>query len=373
MNYNIQDAFFKFGPTFIKTHKLSVEQWKVYNSIINCKTGTLGYHTITCEYCGEVITSPNSCRNRHCPMCQNYQKEKWIDNEMNNVLDCPYFHIITTVPHELNEIFKYNEKICYKILFKATYESISTLTDDPKWLGAKVGITSILHTWGQTMEYHPHIHSIVTGGGINGNKWINSENDYLFKIEVLSSLFKQKFLSLLKKEDLKLPKHLSHLKNMKNMNDFLRPLYNKDWVCYIKKANGNPEYIIKYIGRYSYRVAISNERIKNITDKEVTFEYRDYKDNGKIKLMTISGEEFIRRFLMHVLPKRFTKIKHYGLLSNRNKTKLIRRCRYLIGKLLYNDFKNSLSSERKPYEFRCEKCGHNKFIYSFHYRPTYSI
>lgn len=368
MLYNISDIFKTYGPEYIKTHKLSKEQWKVYNAIINCKTEVLGYHTITCEHCGKTITAFNSCRNRHCPMCQNYAKEKWIQKENNNLLDCPYFHIVTTVPAELNEVALYNKKIFYNILFKAHDESIMTLANDPKWLGAKVGITSILHTWGQTMELHPHIHSIVTAGGIKNNKWINCKEKYLFKVEVLSSLFKKKFLALLKEADLEFPKHLSHLKNKKDFNDFLRPLYNKDWVSYIEPPKGSPENVVEYLGRYSFRVAISNNRIKNIDNGFITFEYKDYKDNGKIKLMTLTAMEFIRRFLMHVLPDRFTKVKHFGILANRNKKSLLKLCRILIGQKIFNDFTISLNSKRRLPEFICEHCGHNKFIYSFHYR-----
>ena len=193
-NYTIQDVFLKFGVEFIKSTKLSPEQWKVFNAIINCKTKELGYHKITCEECGETITGYNSCRNRHCPMCQSYAREKWIKKETDNLLDCPCFHVVTTIPSELNELVLYNERTIYNILFKATSESILELANDPKWLGAKVGITSILHTWGQTMELHPHIHSIVTGGGIKNNKWINGNETYLFKVQVLSSLFRGKFL-----------------------------------------------------------------------------------------------------------------------------------------------------------------------------------
>ena len=188
--YTIQDIFTKYGNEYIKKHKLSKEEWKVFNAIINCKTIKLGMHTITCDKCGETYTSYNSCRNRHCPMCQSYKREKWIEKESNCLLDCPYFHIVTTVPSELNIIAMYNKKDFYNILFKATSESIIELCQDPKWLGAKVGITSILHTWGQTLEFHPHIHSIVTGGGLKNNKWIQTDKEYLIKVQVLSSLFK---------------------------------------------------------------------------------------------------------------------------------------------------------------------------------------
>lgn len=368
MNYSIADIFKIYGPEYIKTHKLSKEKWKVYNSIIKCKTSNLGYHTITCSHCGHTTQAYNSCRNRHCPMCQNYAKEKWIANENSYLLDCPYFHIVTTVPSELNEIALYNQKIFYNILFKATSESILELSRDPKWLGAKVGITSILHTWGQTMEFHPHIHSIVTGGGLNNNKWVETKKEYLFKVQVLSSLFRAKFLSMLKSAELILPKHLSHLKDKKKFNKFLEPLYQKSWVTYIEPPKGSPENVIEYIGRYAFRIAISNNRIKNIDNGKITFEYKDYKDNSQIKLMTISAEEFIRRFLLHVLPNYFTKIKHYGLLANRNKKRLIKLCRMLIGQKIFSDFTISLKS--KTNEFVCSNCGSSKFEYSYFYKRS---
>ena len=360
--YTIKDIFITYGDEYIKKHKLSKQQWKVFNAIRNCGTKNLGYHICTCKECGEEYFGYNSCRNRHCPMCQNYKREKWINNESSYLLDTKYFHIITTVPYELNEIFLYNKKICYDILFNATSQSILTLSNDPKWLGAKVGVTSILHTWGQTLEFHPHIHSIVTGGGLNNNKWITCDNDYLFKVQVLGSLFKGKFLYYLKHEFNNLN---TKFNDLKSFNKFLKPLYSKTWITYIEPPKGKCENVIEYVGRYSFRVAISNNRIKDIKDGLITFEYKDYKDNSKIKLMTITAEEFIRRFLMHVLPDNFTKIKHYGLLSNRNKKNNIRLCRLLISKILTNKFVSKIS--RRFYEFKCEKCGSTNFSYSFNY------
>ena len=360
--YTIQQIFQEYGNEYIKKHKLSNEQWKVFNAIRNCGTKNLGYHICTCEECGEEYFGYNSCRNRHCPMCQNYKREKWIQNESSYLLDCPYFHIVTTVPYELNELFIYNQKVMYNILFKSTSESILELANDPKWLGAKVGITSILHTWGQTMEFHPHIHSIVTGGGLNNNQWISCDNNYFIKVQVLSSLFKGKFLSYLKHEFDKLN---TNLKNINEFNKFLEPLYNKDWVTYIEPPKGKPENVIEYVGRYSFKVTISNERIKNIEDGKVTFEYKDYKDDSKIKEITITCEEFIRRFLLHVLPDNFTKIKHFGLLSNRNKKNNIRFCNFLISKIINNEFISTIS--RKFIEFKCEKCGSTNFDYAFKY------
>lgn len=360
--YTIQDIFNIYGDEYIKSHKLSKEQWKVFNAIRNCGTKELGYHICTCQECGEKYFGYNSCRNRHCPMCQNYAREKWIQKESSYLLDSKYFHIITTVPYELNEIFLFNPKICYNILFKATSEAILEIASDPKWLGAKVGITSILHTWGQTLEFHPHIHSIVTGGGLKNNQWLSCDKDYIFKVQVLGSLFRGKFLYYLKHNFNNLN---TKFKNLKSFNKFLEPLYNKTWITYIEPPKGKAENVVEYVGRYSFRVAISNERIKNVDNGKVTFEYKDYKDNSKIKEMTITAEEFIRRFLLHVLPDNFTKIKHYGILCNRNKKNNIRFCKLLISKILTNEFVSTIS--RKFHKFKCEKCGSIKFTYSFNY------
>jgi len=298
-------------------------------------------------------------------MCQAYAREKWIQKESSYILDCPYFHIVTTIPSELNRLVLYNSKICYDILFKATSEAILTLGNDPKWLGAKVGVTSVLHTWGQTLEFHPHIHSIVTGGGISGNKWVECKKEYIFKVQVLSSLFRGKFLAMIKEADLIFPKDMEYLKDNTDFNKFLEPLYAKAWITYIEPPKGKPENVIEYIGRYSFRIAISNNRIKDISNGQVTFEYKDYKDEAKIKTMTISAEEFIRRFLLHVLPNRFTKIRHYGLLSNRNKKSLIALCRILIGTIVNADF--TITPTRVLKELACPACGCNSFSYNYWY------
>ena len=363
-NFTIQDIFNIYGPNYVKNHNLSKEQWKVFNAIRYCNTKELGYHISTCQDCGKEYFGFNSCRNRHCPMCQNYAREKWIQKESSYLLDSKYFHIVTTVPSELNEIFLHNQKICYNILFKATSESILTLADDPKWLGAKVGITSILHTWGQTLEFHPHIHSIVTGGGLKNSQWVSCDKDYLFKVQVLGSLFKKKFLFYLKHEFNNLSLN-DNLKSIKSFNKFLEPLYNKTWITYIEPPKDKPENVIEYVGRYSFKVAISNNRIKNIKNGIITFEYKDYKDNSKIKIISISADEFIRRFLLHVLPDNFTKIKHYGLLANRNKKDNISLCKTLISKIVNNKFISNIS--RRFYQFKCEVCGSTNFYFSFNY------
>lgn len=264
--YTIHDIFTKYGNDYIQNHKLSKEQWKVFNAIRNCKTKELGYHICTCEECGYQHLSTNSCRNRHCPNCQKYAREKWINNEESYLLDCPYFHIVTTIPAELNRIVMYNNEQVFDILFKATSEAILTLAEDSKWLGAKIGMTSILHTWGQTMELHPHIHSIVTGGGLKNNQWVQTKDEYLFKVQVLGSLYKGKFLSMLKSVHSKLvfPNEMDELYDLKKFNKWLEPLYQKTWITYIEPPKGSPENVIEYIGRYAFRVAISDSRIKSI-------------------------------------------------------------------------------------------------------------
>lgn len=372
INTNIQNIFKTYGPQYIKTYKLSKEQWKVYNSIINCKTSHLGMHTVICDKCGHRETSLNSCRNRHCPNCQSYAREKWIEKENSYILNCPYFHIVTTVPDTLNEIFLYNSKTCYDILFKATSDSILELAKDPKCLGAKVGITSILHTWGQTISFHPHIHSIVTGGGLTDtNHWVQSKKEYLFKVQLLSSLYRGKFLSMLKQAKLNFPKDKQYLNDPIEFNRFLTPLYEQTWITYIEPPKGSPENVIEYIGRYAFRVAISNERIKDISNGKVTFEYKDYKDNSKIKEMTITAEEFIRRFLMHVLPYKFTKIRHYGLLANRNKKSIIKLCRILLKTIVNNDF--TITITRKVKELVCPDCGGKHFSYKYNYSSLHRL
>lgn len=363
-NFTVQDVFVMYGDDYIKSHHLSKEQWKVFNAIRSCGTKHLGYHICKCQDCGEEYFGFNSCRNRHCPMCQNYAREKWIHKESSFLLDSKYFHIITTVPYELNDIFLYNQKICYNILFKATSEAILHLAEDSKWLGAKVGITSILHTWAQTMEFHPHIHSIVTGGGIHNNSWIPCKKNYLFEVQVLGSLFKKKFLSYLKLEFNNLILNES-IMDFKAFNKFLEPLYSKTWISFIEPPKGKPENVIEYVGRYAFRVAISNHRIINIHNGFVTFEYKDYKDNSIIKLMTISAVEFIRRFFLHILPDNFTKIKHFGILANRNKLANIKLARLLISRVFSHAFISSIT--RKFNHFHCEKCGSSHFSYSFFY------
>lgn len=325
MKHSISKVFKKFGNSYKENHLLNYDQIRVYNNITICRTESLGTRIYKCEECGHQIFTYNSCKDRHCPNCQDYKKEVWIEKHKNEILDITYFHVVMTVPAELHPVFYHNSKKMYNLLFKASSETILQLCEDKKYLGVKVGITSMLHTWGQTGQYHPHIHMIVTGGGLNNlGKWKDSKKDYLLPVKVISRLFRGKLLSMIKEEDLKFYNEYEYLNDKEELNKYLKPLYEKEWVCYSKEPFNNVGETYEYLGRYAFKVCMSNERIVKITDTQVTFKYRDRHDNNKEKAMTVTGEEFIRRFLLHALPKGFMKIRHYGLLAGKNKQERIK-------------------------------------------------
>ncbi len=269
-------------------------------------------------------------------MCQEFPKEKWVDARREDVLDAPYFHVVFTVPEELNPVIYSNQKLLYDALYHASSDTLRELSCDDKYLGADIGYICILHTWGSEMNFHPHIHAVVLGGGLDPkNHWKDNGKDFFLPIRVVSRLFRGKYLAELKQlwEDEKLEFHGSAecYKNHYAFKELLDSCYNKEWVPYCKKPFDGAESVIKYLGKYTHRIAISNYRIKSMTDSSVTFTAKDYKNHGRWKEVTISGEEFIRRFLMHVPPKRFVRVRHYGLLSSRNRNCKITLCRNLLG------------------------------------------
>ena len=333
----IQDIFNQYGNEYRRNHKLPLYIQKTMISIEACRTAELGGHVDECGECGHVRISYNSCRNRHCPKCQTLSKERWLEKRKADLLPVGYFHVVFTIPEELNYITLTNPKELYSILFKSVSETLIELSSDKKYLGAEIGFMAILHTWGQNLMNHPHIHCIVPCGGLtlDGNRWINSKKDFFIPVKVLSRKFRGKFLFYLKKayysNALKYTNGIEELTEKHIFQSFIDKLYKKEWIVYCRPPFGSAEYVLEYLGRYTHRVAISNHRIVNLENGYVTFKWRDYKEHNKEKFMTLTVEEFIRRFLMHVLPRKFVKIRHYGILSNRNRSTKLQKCKELTG------------------------------------------
>ena len=321
---------------YLEKNKVIGYKQKVIKAIKNCKTEEMGAHKYVCDECGYEEIAYNSCRNRHCPNCQTGKKLKWIEARKEEVLNIKYYHVVFTIPSEIYLIALQNQDKMYKILFKASAETLQELARDKKYLGGEIGFFSILHTWGQNLMYHPHVHLVVTGGGLNKiGKWVEKEEDFFIPVKVMSRKFRGKFLDYMKKEKIKFYGENKDLENPANYNNLIQRMYEKEWVVYCKEPFKNAESVIQYLGRYTHRVAISNERIVAVTENTVTFKWRDYKDNNKMKEMTISVEEFIRRFLLHILPPKFMKIRYYGILGNRNKKKKLLKCKILTRTKIY--------------------------------------
>ena len=329
---SLQEIIEIHGENYIRDNKLPANVLKALSSIQYCKTASLGGHIYECDKCGETTIAYNSCRNRHCPKCQTYAKELWIYERSKSLLPIHYFHIVFTIPEQLNSLVLFNQKELYSILFTSVSETLLELAKDKKYLGADIGFTSILHTWGQNLMNHPHIHCIVPGGGLSldKTKWIKSKKKFFIPVKVLSRKFRGKFLYYLNKlylnNKLTFPKSISELNSRNIFNEFKDSLYKKEWIVYSKAPFSSAEYVLQYLGRYTHRVAISDNRIIKVDENNVSFRWRDYKDNNKQKLMTLKANEFIRRFTMHILPDRFVKIRHYGILGNRNKKLKFKRC-----------------------------------------------
>jgi hypothetical protein len=307
------------------------------SAIEACRTSLLGGHKDKCDSCGHLEISYNSCRNRHCPKCQFLKKKKWIEDRVEDLLPIQYFHVVFTIPAELNPLVLSNQKVMYNLLFRSVSETLMELGNDPKRLGARIGFMGILHSWGQNLMDHPHIHCVVTGGGLSsdGGRWISCRKGFFIAVRVMSALFRGKLLDYLKRHyesgDLVFPGALGHLGEPHVFDSFRKQFYHKKWVVYCKPPFNGVEGVLQYLSRYTHRIAISNHRILKIEDGKVSFLWRDYSDGDKKKIMTLHASEFIRRFLLHVLPDRFVKIRHYGLLANRRRKDNIALCRELLG------------------------------------------
>jgi hypothetical protein len=306
-----------------------MQQYKIAQAIIHCRTAALGGHVDACTACGHWEVSYNSCGNRHCPKCQWSAQQRWIKNRQEELLPVTYFHLVFTLPEGLNALVMNNEAKLYNLLFRAAWDSLNQLALQPKWLGAQAGMVAVLHTWGQNLSFHPHLHCIVPGGGLAGDgvTWVRSRDKYFLPVRVLSRLFRGKFLHYLRgmyqQGELDFHGQAAALEADKPFKQLLTTLYKSDWVVYAKRPFGGPEQVINYLGRYTHRIAISNHRILSIQDSKVSFSYKDYRQDGRQKTMTLQVQEFIRRFLQHCLPPGFQKIRYFGILATRNrKTKL---------------------------------------------------
>lgn len=322
----ISDIFESDFDNYLKQYgKVPSHYYKVVNSIIHCRTDYLGGHIYACDSCDHEITLYNSCRDRHCPRCQAMARALWVEKRMEEVLPVQYFHIVFTIPHELNPIALRNKKEFYTIMFKAVSETLLELGKDPKRLNGQIGFIAVLHSWGQNLMAHNHLHCLIPGGALNTDNetWNFAENDFLFPVPVMRELFRGKFMDYFTKavKNGKINTLTLYKKDKPTFDEIVSNLYKKNWVVYAKEPFDTPDNVVKYLSKYTHRVAISNRRIISFEDGKVTFSYKDYADNSKKKEMTLSSVEFIRRFMLHILPEKFMKIRQYGFLSNRYKKK----------------------------------------------------
>jgi hypothetical protein len=348
----VADIFRDHGRAWRDANRghISLGQLKVMTAIERCRTAALGGHVARCETstCGHTLIAYNSCRNRHCPKCQGAQARDWLEAREAELLPVPYFHVVYTLPSQLRDIAYQNKRVIYDILMKAAAETTLAIAADPKRLGAKIGITSVLHTWGSALTHHPHVHMIVPGGGISsdGSRWIASRGNFLVHVNVLARLFRGKVLAMLRDAhaDGRLQFFNTHagLADARRFKRFLGPLHQIKWVVYCKAPFAGPEQVLRYLSRYTHRVAISNRRLITADDGGIAFRWKDYHIDGpeRWKTMTLAPHEFIRRFLTHVLPKGFQRIRHYGLFANGNRAANLATARELLG----------VAALEKPYE-----------------------
>jgi hypothetical protein len=335
----VADVFQQYGARYLQEFgpSLSVEQRRVLQAISLCRTAALGGHVERCDGCGHRTISYNSCRNRHCPKCQAAARAEWMEARAQELLPVPYFHVVFTLPDTLAPIALQNKRIVYGVLFRAVAETLKDIAAEPKYLGAEIGFLAVLHTWGQNLMHHPHVHCVVPAGGISpdGQRWLSCKEDFFLPVRVLSSVFRGKFIDFLKRAF-----RQGHLRFFGKLECHAKPAQFEQlvnaavrhkWVVYAKRPFGGPTQVLKYLARYTHRIAISNKRILDLRDGQVRFQYKDYADGNQTKAMTLDALEFIRRFLMHVLPSGFMRIRHFGFLGNRHRQARLELCRRLLG------------------------------------------
>ena len=323
----VADILRTHGNQFLDKYpsSISYQQLKVFRAILNCRTIALGYHRDACPKCGHEATSYNSCRNRHCPKCQAGARQRWLAARERELLPARYFHVVFSVPHELNVLALTNARVFYDLLFRSSSEAAIELAADPQHLGAEIGMIAILHTWGQNLLLHPHIHCLVPAGGLfsESGKWVSPLYPFFLPVKALAKVFRGKFLDGLKRlysrHKLRCAGPASPLSEPRHFAAFLRSLHRNDWVVYAKPAFGGPAQVLRYLGRYTHRVAVSNHRLLAFDGERVSFRWKDYAHGGKQRTMTLDAVEFLRRFFLHVLPKGFVRIRHFGFLANRRR------------------------------------------------------
>jgi hypothetical protein len=336
--WEVADVIHRGGSRFLDRYRntLTWHQIKVFNAIMRCRTAALGGHRDQCDRCGHQTISYNSCRNRHCPKCQTNARDKWLRSRQRELLPVTYYHVVFSVPHRLVPLMWQNKRVLFALLFEASAATLLEVAANPKRLGARIGFLSVLHTWGQTLQAHPHIHCVVPGGGLSPDHkaWICSRQSFFLPVQVLSRVFRGKFVAglrqLFRKNKLQFFGACQQLSSEKAFNSFLRTLFRENWVVYAKRPFGGPEHVLHYLARYTHRVAISNHRLLNVTDQDVTFRWKDYTHHSKPRAMTLTHEEFLRRFLQHVLPTGFPRIRYFGFLANRSRQLLLPLCRNLL-------------------------------------------
>lgn len=334
----VADILRRYGAAYRAEHEasLSSAQRRVMQAITACRTAALGGHVEACDTCEHRRIAYNSCRNRHCPKCQSLARAQWIEDRQAELLDCPYFHVVFTLPEEIAAIAYQNKAVLYNTLFAATAETLLTIAADPKHLGAAIGFFAVLHTWGQNLMHHPHLHCVVPGGGLSagGRRWVGCRPGFFLPVRVLSRFFRRRFLELLEQAfddgQLEFFSSLQELRERELFRRYLGPLREKEWVVYAKPPFAGPAQVLHYVGRYTHRVAISNNRLLDIEGGNVTFRWKDYRDENAQKTMTLEAAEFIRRFLLHVLPPGLQRIRYYGFMGNRYRQEKLGQCRGLL-------------------------------------------
>jgi len=324
------------GAAYRQAHRLTRGQHRALRAIATCRTAALGGHTEACDQCGAVRIAYNSCRNRHCPKCQTLAKERWLAARRAELLPVEYFHVVFTLPHALNPLAQGNPRVLYALLFRAAWETLAAFGADPRHLGGELGGLAILHTWGQTLEQHLHLHCVVPGGALtrDGTRWLSAKPGFLFPVRALARVFRGKYLAGLRqafeRQALRFAGSVAGLADPGAFAAFLTSLREGAWVVYAKPPFAGPAQVLEYLGRYTHRVALSNDRLLSLDDGQVRFRWKDYAHGNRLKTMTLPAEEFLRRFLLHVLPAGFVRIRHFGLFANRTRTAKLARCRQLL-------------------------------------------